>query len=205
MELSNIMTTQGSQSAGTPREFTPSPAVSQPQNNAIPTSASDAPAFESYAAYLKSIRQEWPEYEDLVLYLNSNSPSWGDRASVMTAEVENNKISCKSFGLPEDTDRALDSIYSSSKGRSMTIQTQIIFIGCIEGANVQKIIDAVGLHYDVDPAFFMTFVLGEYLHNQKAHPRPGASRRFFSFPERMAAQILRGQNAAGKQYAVGEL
>lgn len=169
-------------------------------------SASGTPAFQSYAAYLESIVDKWPEYRGLIEYLKDD-PIAHKNAAVMVAEVHDDKISCKKFKLPFDTNAALNSVLSASRDASVTTQTQIIFIQSDFGRGVEKLIDAIGLLYDIDPAFFQ--VLDLYRTRSSFAfskvPRPLPPRRFLGLSGHLACQVLQARNIAGREYAVGKL
>lgn len=168
-------------------------------------SASGTPVYKSYAAYLESIVDEWPEYRDLIEYLKQD-PAAHENAAIMVAEVHDDKISCKKFEIPSDTNAALSSVLSASRDASMTIQTQIISIQSDFGRGVEKLTDATGLLYDIDPAFFQ--ILDLYTTRSSSTfsrvPRPLPPRRFLGLGGQLACQVLQARNIAGREYAVGK-
>lgn len=162
-------------------------------------SASGTPAFKSYVAYLESIVDEWPEYRGLIEYLRLDPTFHGD-AAVMVAEVHDDKISCDEFEIPFFMNAALNSVLSASRDASMTIQTQIIVIRSDFGLGVMKLIDAIGLLYDVDPAFFQITIS-----TFSKVPRSLPPRQFLWLRGQLACQVLQARNIAGREYAVGKL
>ena len=163
---------QGSRGGPAPGGSTLTPAGHRLRNGAIPTPASNVPVFASYLDYLKSIEEEWPEYKGLIDYFHLRSSI--HHASIMTAEIDGDDLSsCTTFEVPWRDDVALDSIYHASKSDSTTIRTQIIYAISHEGESVQKFVDAIGLLYDVDPAFFTALPLSMFLQDgRKPHPHP---------------------------------
>lgn len=200
-------------------------------HNPVPTAPSGAPAFDSYAAYLRSILDYGPEYNSLIEYLESDESAADSPSSIMVAEVHSDKISCKNFELPYSTNAALTSILSTSEQGSMTLQAQIILIQSYLGQGIQNLVGAIGLLYDVDPAFFQMVPLSSKrdLTNSarprsfppafsmptlfskslfeaiKRVPRPPPPRRFLSINGRLVCQMLQGRNVAGHEYSVGKL
>lgn len=201
-------------------------------HNPVPTAPSGSPAFDSYAAYLKSILDYGPEYSSLIEYLESNDSAADSHSSIMVAEVHSDKISCKTFEFSYDMNAALASILSTSEQDSVTTQAQIILIQSYLGKGIQKLVDAIGLLYDVDPAFFQMIPLSykrDFEDTEKASrsfppvfsmsslfnkrvfetaeivPRPPPPRQFLSISGKLVCQILQGRNVAGHEYSVGKL
>lgn len=198
----------------------------QLHRSSVSMAPSGTPQFKSYVAYLESIVEDWPAHKSLIQYLKSTSER-NYRSGIVVAEVHGNEISCQSFESPYDTDTVLASVLSASEQKSTSIQTQIIFVQSFVGQGVQKLVDAIGLLYDVDPEFFQmmhqsnenthysmfmransemmkNFGYGSWIDVEQVL-RPPPTRRFLSISGSLACQVLQGRNTAGHEYAVGKL
>jgi hypothetical protein len=128
--------------------------------------APQQPGYKSYADYLRQINHTWPQYEDLWQCLRPCLDSNHDVENsgafrILIADSGEEGIKGKMWASNPLTKRAMSQevVSKINTPPSENVQVRIIALelNLRRQALSRDIVDAIGLTYDVDPAFFNAF------------------------------------------------
>jgi hypothetical protein len=190
------------------------------QNVSSSISDSRQPAYPSYAAYLREIKETRPQYEDLwgcldwkydgrypgaFRILIADSGKDGIRGNIWASARNSMR------GLPVDEtlrDRVIGQITTPPKG-DVHVRIIVLELELGQQASSRDIVDAIGRTYDINPAFLNAFFC--YNRNRlDVSPRRSARsplpqrKSFLRFHGFFVGQVMDRQRSSGVAMKIGK-
>jgi hypothetical protein len=196
--------------------------TSQPEGFGTESNASSLIAapqqteYKSYAEYLEQINQTWPQYEDLWQCLKGGESDLATFGAFRILIADSGKDGIKGNMWASNSTTG----YSMSKKvvtrittpPSENVQTRIIVLELAHRgqALARDIVDAIGLTYDVDPAFLNAFFCHSH-HKSNVSPRHSArsplpqKNIFLRFHGFCVGQVMDRHHPSGTPMKLGKL
>ena len=173
-------------------------------NHADPVSPNKK--FTSYIDYLKSIVDKRPEYLDVLDYFQSsfreNDIVQHLKDSVIIAESTGNQLKSQvldAHWVPGTIERIIE---QKNQLKNQEVQLIIVRSGYLRGSS--RLLDFLGLEYDIDPAFFRAALSFGFFKHPFVFPEalPNPLSKFLVLPSRLLAHFAKSRNSQDQDISV---